>query len=102
MDDAWWTGPLLANSPATLPPGHFLIEPYLYDVISAHSHGFGSRSYVEYGLVNRLTVGVIPVLGYNTVSGGPSSSRIGWGDRPSSRSTASRGFTRGVGSRRSV
>jgi hypothetical protein len=81
MDDAWWTGPLLANSPATLPPGHFLIEPYLYDVISAHTHGFGSRSYVEYGLVNRLTVGVIPVLGYNTVSGGPSSSRIGWGDQ---------------------
>jgi hypothetical protein len=81
MQDAWWTGPLLANSPATLPPGHFLIEPYLYDVISAHAHGYGSRSYVEYGLIDRLTVGVIPVLGYNTVSGGPSSSRVGWGDQ---------------------
>src|SRR5262245_45256764 len=32
-DDAWWTGPLLAASPVTLPPGHFLIEPYLYDAI---------------------------------------------------------------------
>ena len=30
-DDAWWTGPLLAASAATLPQGHFLVEPYLYD-----------------------------------------------------------------------
>lgn len=34
LDDAWWTGPLLAASPATLPPGHVLIEPYLYDSIA--------------------------------------------------------------------
>ena len=33
LDDAWWTGPMLAPSAATLPRGHFLIEPYLYDVI---------------------------------------------------------------------
>src|SRR5437868_1725409 len=33
LDDARWTGPILAPSAATLPPGHFLIEPYLYDVI---------------------------------------------------------------------
>ncbi len=26
-DDAWWTGPMLAPSAATLPRGHFLIEP---------------------------------------------------------------------------
>ncbi|MBV8805065.1 MAG: hypothetical protein JO042_08460, partial [Sinobacteraceae bacterium] len=31
-DDAWWTGPLLAASPVTLPQGHFLIEPYVFDV----------------------------------------------------------------------
>ncbi|MFC5437678.1 transporter [Rhodanobacter umsongensis] len=80
LDDAWWTGPLLANSAGTLPPGHALVEPYLYDNASAHSQGYGSRTYVLYGLANRLTVGVIPVLGYNTVSGGASSSRVGLGD----------------------
>lgn len=32
MDDAWWTGRMLATLAATLPRGHFLIDPYLYDV----------------------------------------------------------------------
>jgi len=27
LDDAWWTGPMLAPSASTLPQGHFLIEP---------------------------------------------------------------------------
>src|SRR5262245_39022472 len=69
-DDAWWTGPLLAASPVTLPPGHFLIEPYLFDAIprghyddegtrhsGPHANNFGSQSYVLYGLVDGLTVG---------------------------------------------
>jgi len=43
LDDAWWTGPMLAPSAATLPRGHFLIEPYFYDVIAAHSNGFPSN-----------------------------------------------------------
>jgi hypothetical protein len=34
MGDAWWTGPLLAPSANTLPQGHILVEPYLYDVIT--------------------------------------------------------------------
>jgi hypothetical protein len=80
LDDAWWTGPLLANSAGTLPPGHVLVEPYLYDIASAHSHSYGSRTYILYGLANRLTVGMIPVFGYNTTSGGPHSSHVGLGD----------------------
>lgn len=32
MDDARWTGRMLAPLAPTLPRGHFLIEPYLYDV----------------------------------------------------------------------
>lgn len=79
-DDAWWTGPMLANSAETLPPGHFLIEPYLYDVHSTHSDGFGSRAYVLYGLAENLTVGLIPIVGYNRVSNGPNSSGVGLGD----------------------
>ncbi|HKV81494.1 MAG TPA: hypothetical protein VJP02_25325 [Candidatus Sulfotelmatobacter sp.] len=34
LDNAWWTGLLLAPSANTLPSGHVLIEPYLYDIIS--------------------------------------------------------------------
>jgi hypothetical protein len=80
LDDAWWTGPMLAPSAATLPRGHFLIEPYLYDVIGADSNGFGSLTYVNYGLVDRVTVGLIPTAGFNKVSNGPSSSGVELGD----------------------
>lgn len=80
MSDAWWTGPMLANSAETLPPGHFLFEPYIYDIRSPHNDSFGSRTYILYGLVNRLSVGIIPVFGYNKVSNGPNSSDIGVGD----------------------
>src|SRR5260370_10411586 len=82
LDDAWWTGPMLAPSAATVPRGHLLIEPYLYDVISAHSNGFGSLTYVNYGLADRVTVGLIPTAGFNVVSNGASSSGVGLGDVP--------------------
>jgi hypothetical protein len=71
---------MLANSAATLPRGHFLIEPYLYDVAAAHSNGFGSLTYMNYGLTDRVTVGLIPTAGFNKVSNGPNSSGVGMGD----------------------
>lgn len=77
LGDAWWTGPMLANSAATLPQGHFLVEPYLYDVIGAHSNGFGSLTYIEYGLFNRFTVGLIPTAGFNKMNDALSSSGSG-------------------------
>src|SRR5216683_3623270 len=80
LDDAWWAGPMVAPSAATLPRGHFLIEPYLYDVIAVHSNGFGSLTYVNYGLLDRVTVGLIPTAGFNKVSRGPSGSGVGLGD----------------------
>lgn len=80
LDDAWWTGPILANSAATLPRGHMLIEPYFYDVMAPRSNGFGSSVYVLYGLVDDLTVGLLPIASYTVRSGGPSSSRVGLGD----------------------
>jgi len=80
MNDAWWTGPLLANSASTLPAGHILVEPYVYDVISPHTNGLGSRAYVLYGLFNRFTIGFIPIIGYNVISNGPNSSLVGFGD----------------------
>jgi hypothetical protein len=81
LDDAWWTGPMLANSAETLPQGHMLVEPYFYDVSSKGSDAFGSRAYVLYGLTDRLTVGLIPIVGYNRISNGPNSAGIGLGDQ---------------------
>src|SRR5262245_47430923 len=93
LDDAWWTGPMLAPSASTLPRGHFLIEPYVYDVIAQGrydhdgdrhgadpSHGFGSLTYALYGVADRLTAGLIAIAGYNTVKGSLSSSGVGMGD----------------------
>src|SRR5882762_4819264 len=87
LADAWWTGPMLANSAATLPRGHVLIEPYLYDVVGTaqyggdgvrrsvpRSNGFGSLTYIVYGLTDRVGLGLIPTAGFNTASGGLSSS----------------------------
>ena len=93
LDDAWWTGPMLAPNATTLPQGHLLVEPYLYDVITQglynshgtrvsapHENGFGSLTYINYGFLNKLTVGLIPIFGYNEVSRGPSSPSVGMGD----------------------
>jgi hypothetical protein len=90
--DAWWTGPLLAPSANTLPKGHFLLEPYLYDVttqgfynsngtrVAPHANSFGSLTYINYGLANKFTVGVIPTFGYNQVSSELDSAGVGVGD----------------------
>jgi hypothetical protein len=93
LDDAWWTGPLLAASASTLPQGHFLVEPYLFDVMTygrhdadghrlsaPHENDFGSQSYVLYGVTDRISAGAIPRFGYEKTSGGPSSSGLQVGD----------------------
>ena len=93
LDDAWWTGPILAASPGTLPRGHWLVEPYVYDVMaagrfdrdrtlhsSAASHFFGTQSYIEYGLVDGFTLGLIPRFGLHESSAGQDSSSFAVGD----------------------
>ena len=92
LTEAWWTGPLLAANASTLPAGHLYFEPYLYDLIpyarfdaNGHSHptarenDFGSLSYLNYGLYDRFTIGMIPRFGYISVSDG-SSAGVGVGD----------------------
>jgi hypothetical protein len=92
-DEAWWTGPLLAPSASTLPHGHLLIEPYVYDLIvyghyddagaadrAAREHNYGSLTYVLYGVTDRLTVGAIPRFGLAHVVRGNGSSGAGVGD----------------------
>jgi len=92
LEDAWWTGPILAASAASVPRGHFLVEPYFYDTILAGrfdqdgAHRSASRShrvrfatFALYGLSDRVSVGVIPTFGFNRASSGPRSS-LGLGD----------------------
>lgn len=93
LDEAWWTGPMLANSASTLPRGHYLIEPYIYDVRSSgafdrdgnrhkvgRSHSYGSLTYMTYGVTDRFSLGLIPTFGYNEPAQGLSSSGVGMGD----------------------
>lgn len=93
LEEAWWTGPLLAPSAATLPRGHWLVEPYVYDLMTyghfdqngtlrsaGAAHDFGSQTYIEYGLVDRFTLGLIPRLGLHESSAGQDSSGFTVGD----------------------
>jgi hypothetical protein len=93
LNDAWFTGPILAPSAATLPRGHFLVEPYLYDVTVqgqydnngarhsvSHENEVRSLTYMLYGLSDKVTVGLIPTGGFDTLTGGLSSSGLQPGD----------------------
>lgn len=93
LDDAWWTGPILAASASTLPQGHFLVEPYVFDAIShgrfdsdgerrntSDVHSLGSLTYILYGVTDRISAGVIPTFAFNDVSNGPDSSGVRVGD----------------------
>lgn len=93
LDDAWWTGPIVAAGAGTLPKGHALIEPYVFDVHSsgyfdAHGdyrnssdqHSYGSLTYMLYGITDTFTAGVIPTFAYNVLEGGENSNGVGLGD----------------------
>jgi hypothetical protein len=84
---------MLAPSANTLPRGHFLLEPYLYDVVTQgfydshrnrvslpHQHEFGSLTYMNYGLFDKLTVGLIPTFDYVDPSNAPGSGGVRVGD----------------------
>ena len=88
--DAWWTGPMLANTAETAPRGHYLFEPYLYDVrthgvfakdgtlhSAPHANSYGNLTYIVYGLTDTWGLGVIPTGGYNQWQ---SSTGFGFGD----------------------
>jgi hypothetical protein len=92
LDEAWWTGPLLASGASTLPKGRALIEPYLYDAKpygvlddkgrrrpAPDADTFGSQTYLLYGVTDTFTAGLIPRFGYRR-AGGRSSSAVQLGD----------------------
>jgi len=93
LDDAWWTGPIVASGAGTLPQGHALVEPYLFDVIRTGRYDtdghrrsaerdqfFGSLTYILYGVTDRFTAGLVPTFGFNDLSHGRDSSSIQIGD----------------------
>ncbi|MEO6218288.1 MAG: transporter [Sphingomonas sp.] len=77
LDDAWWTGPMLANSAATLPRGHALVETYVFDRISGGVQSYGSLTYLLYGVTDTLTLGARPMFGFNPRGGAKG---VGMGD----------------------
>jgi hypothetical protein len=93
LADAWWTGPMLANTAGTAPAGHLLVETYLYDQMqngrfdaqgnrhpAPSSSGYGTLTYLVYAVADRVGVGLLPSFGYNTASGSPASTGPGFGD----------------------
>jgi hypothetical protein len=80
LDDAWWTGPMLANTAASAPRGHGLIEPYFYDVTAAHSNSMGTFGYLLYGVTDKLSIGLNPQAGFNSGSQAPNSAGAGVAD----------------------
>ncbi|HZZ37747.1 MAG TPA: hypothetical protein VFE06_01370 [Acidobacteriaceae bacterium] len=93
MSDAWFTGPMLANTAASAPRGHMLIEPYLYDVTTdgafasnsarhsaPHQNSYGSLTYLIYALTDTTGIGLIPTFGYTTAANAPSSAGPRSGD----------------------
>jgi hypothetical protein len=92
-EDAWWTGPMLAANAATLPHGHALIEPYLFNIITTghfdtegnkHAgpleHDIGSLTYMLYGFTDNITAGLIPRFFFDEPAGAPNSSGVKFGD----------------------
>ena len=63
VPEAWWTGPIIASSGGTVPAGHLLFEPYLFDARTSAGDYRGSLTYILYGVTDRLTLGMIPTFG---------------------------------------
>jgi Putative MetA-pathway of phenol degradation len=69
LDEAWWTGPMLAASPKGPGEGHALTETYMYDQVADQSQSLRSYSYLLYGVSDRFTLGLIPIFGFNEANG---------------------------------
>lgn len=78
--EAWWTGPIIAASANTLPKGHLLIEPYLFDARTSNADYLGSLTYILYGVTDRLTVGAYPTFGSYRSRGSSRTRRLGVND----------------------
>jgi hypothetical protein len=71
---------MLAASAETLPRGHALIEPYIFDVRTARSNHLGSLTYLLYGVTDGFSVGTIATAGRVVPRDRARSSSSGAGD----------------------
>ena len=88
LNDQWFTGPLVAPSPALPKAGLFVLEPYVITTLNtgsylANGHHVGGSNqsrnagispFVEYGITDRLTIDATPEISY------------GWNDQTTTRS----------------
>lgn len=75
-NEAWWTGPLLANTPNVPPPGHLAIETYVFDVLTDSNSHVGSLTFAVLGITQDFAFGVVP--GFSL--GGTDGSKLALGD----------------------
>jgi hypothetical protein len=59
LEDAWWTGPMVAASAETVPAEHVLIEPYFFDVHSTRHDQITNLNYLLYGVTAGVSAGAI-------------------------------------------
>lgn len=67
--EAWFTGPMLANSPATPAAGHLVGETFFFVPMSRGVRTYGSLTYLLYGVTDRFAIGVKPLFKVNRVDG---------------------------------
>ena len=79
-EDAWWTGPLFAASANTLPKGHLLVEPYLFDLRSGSADRLGTSLFVVYGLAQGVAIGFVEPYDLGSLRRGARLSTSGLGD----------------------
>jgi hypothetical protein len=93
MNDAWFTGPLVASNATSNEKGHWLIEPYFSSPIKygsfnndwstdrAKHNSYTPQStwLIEYGVTDQISVEVVPAFGYG-IGHDNSSSNIQFGD----------------------
>jgi hypothetical protein len=92
-EEAWWTGSLLSASAATMPPGRWLIEPFVVDAITTGEYDaagtrerapreqeVGAAAYLMYGLIDGLSVGLLPHLALYREDSAAGSSGLALGD----------------------
>lgn len=78
LNDQWFTGPLVATSPALPKAGLFVLEPYVITTLNtgrylANGHHVGGSNqsrngailpFVEYSITDRLTIDAVPQINY--------------------------------------
>jgi len=92
IEPPWLTGPLLAPSGATIPAGHYNIEPYIYVIANTGTydsnwHAQSSPTFwgnlfqpsCSFGITSWLDFQFNPSVYYNHTEG---ASKWGWGDMP--------------------